>query len=231
MTRQIVDALEANLTTEEQEQLSHQDTDDLEAYDYYLRGREYFYRNTQTMNAQARQMFERALELDPRYAAAYAMLGFTHWADGSWRWSPNPHQSLEQMSELVQKALAVDDSLPLAYQLLGYAYLFKEQQYEQAIAAAEHAIALSPNDAESYARLATILSFSGLHQFFVLDSALISFLLRDLLILVKLCHEKLLSLEQRPKFLPDPNTSLLPLQKDVASFRLALAQASGIFPV
>ena len=50
-------------------------TDNLEAYDYFLRGVEYFWRFTKETNAQARQMFEKAVALDPQYAEAYAWLG------------------------------------------------------------------------------------------------------------------------------------------------------------
>ena len=161
VTQQIVAALQVTLTEGERGQLTHKQTDNLEAYDYYLRGRELYYRATQEMNAQARQMFERAIELDPQYAAAYAMLGFTHWIDGAWYWSSYPQQSFEQMFVAGQKALALDDTLPLAYQLLGYTYVWRDKNYEQAISAAEKAISLDPNNAESYARLATVFTASG----------------------------------------------------------------------
>ena len=64
------------------------------------------------------------------------------------RWSPAP-QTLEQAFALAQKAVALDDSLPISHQLLGYVYLWKKQ-HEQAIAEAERAIALDPNDADGY---------------------------------------------------------------------------------
>ena len=44
----------------------------------FLRGMEYLYRFTKEANAQARQMFEKAIELDPQYAEAYAWLGWTY---------------------------------------------------------------------------------------------------------------------------------------------------------
>ena len=54
-------------------------TDNLEAYDFFLRGVEYFWRFTKETNVQARQMFEKAIALDPQYAEAYAWLGWTYW--------------------------------------------------------------------------------------------------------------------------------------------------------
>ena len=53
-------------------------TDNLEAYDTFLRGVDYFYRYTKESNAQARPLFEKAIELDPQYAEAYAWLGWTY---------------------------------------------------------------------------------------------------------------------------------------------------------
>ena len=106
-------------------------------------------RFTKEANAQARQMFEKAIELDPQYAEAYAWLGWTYLVEWVLRWSQDP-QTLERAFALAQQAVALDDSLPRAHVLLGYVYLWKKQ-YEQAIAEAERAIALDPNDAEGYA--------------------------------------------------------------------------------
>src|SRR5438093_2101879 len=76
----IVLALKVKLTPEEQAQFKRAPTNNLEAYDYYLRGLESwhraFYETRKEANAQARQMFERAIELDPQYAGAYAGLGW-----------------------------------------------------------------------------------------------------------------------------------------------------------
>src|SRR5262249_38878035 len=78
VVRKIVTTLRLQLTVQEQGILVRKTTDNLEAYDYFLRGLESFNRTTQETNAQARQMFEKALELDPQYAEAYAFLGLTY---------------------------------------------------------------------------------------------------------------------------------------------------------
>ena len=108
---------------------------------------------------QARQMWEKALELDPEYAAAYMALGWTYSMEWGEQWSPNS-QALEQVFALAQKALALDDSLADAHRLLGWAYLAKNQ-YEQALAEVERCITFNPNDAFAYAWLADILSRTG----------------------------------------------------------------------
>ncbi|HEY7492098.1 MAG TPA: tetratricopeptide repeat protein [Candidatus Tectomicrobia bacterium] len=162
IAHRIVAALAVQLTAGEQARLGRKYTDNLEAYDNYLRGLDYGHHYTQEANVQARQMFERAITLDPQFAAAYAALAWTHMLDWVWQWSQDP-QNLERGFALAQQAVALDDTLPLAHRILGDAYLW-QQQHDQAIAEAERAIALDPNDAEGYATLAEMLAFVGRPQ-------------------------------------------------------------------
>jgi adenylate cyclase len=111
-------------------------------------------------NEQARQMYEKAIELDPHYAGAHAGLGWTYFNDWLFRWSPDSAQSLERAFEVTQRAIALDDSLPLPHQVLSHLYMW-QKQHEQAIVEAERSIALNPNDAEGYLQLGNILVFAG----------------------------------------------------------------------
>jgi TolB-like protein/class 3 adenylate cyclase/Flp pilus assembly protein TadD len=158
--QKIVTALRVKLTAEEHERFQRAPTNNLEAYDFYLHGQESglraFYETKKELNAQARQMYEKAIELDPRYAGAYAGLGWAYWVDWFFLWNPDRVQALERASELAQKAVALNDSLPEPHVVLGWVYLWKKQ-YEQAIAEVEKAIALDPNNAGSYLTLGTIL--------------------------------------------------------------------------
>ncbi len=159
IVQQIVTTLKLQLTLEEQGYSARKHTDNLEAYDAFLRGHEYYWRYTQETNAQARQMFEKAITLDSQYAEAYLWLGVTYWTEWFQHWSADP-QTLERTLALAQQALALDDSLPLAHSLLGGVYTQK-QQYDQALAEGERAIALNPNNGESYAFQAQGLWFAG----------------------------------------------------------------------
>jgi adenylate cyclase len=159
VVQKIVTTLKLQLTLQEQGILVRKTTDNLGAYDYYLRGVEHFNRFTQETNTQARQMFEKALALDPQYAEAYAFLGWTYEWEWGAQWSQDP-QALERALVLAQQAVALDDSLPLAHSALSRASLWKKQ-HDKAIAEAERAIALDPNDADGYARLGAVLDFAG----------------------------------------------------------------------
>src|SRR5262249_17271708 len=97
-----------------------QPTDNLEAFDYWLRGEECYWRWTRQDHISARRFFEKALTLDPKYPDAYAELGWTY----SWavflQWSENPRADIKQASELAQKALALDDSNSRALALVSW---------------------------------------------------------------------------------------------------------------
>jgi TolB-like protein/Flp pilus assembly protein TadD len=159
IVRKIVTTLKLQLTLQEQGILVRKHTNNVEAYDAFLRGLEYFWRISKEGNTQARWMYEQAIELDPQYADAYAQLGFTYFMEASLSWSADP-QTLERALAFEQRALVLNDSLPLAHTVLGLVYV-RQQQYDQAIAAGERAIALAPNNAGAYVAQADALSIAG----------------------------------------------------------------------
>jgi adenylate cyclase len=162
VAQKIVAALKVELTEDEQERLVRKYTDNMEAYDYYLRGAEYFNRFTKEANVQARRMFERSIELDSEFAAAYLYLGHTYLVDWFMGWNQDPH-ILEQAYEIGQRAIALDDSSAGGYCLVGHVYLWKKQ-HDQAIAVFERAIDLNPNYPMVCAGLGDILSWAGRPQ-------------------------------------------------------------------
>jgi adenylate cyclase len=135
-------------------------SDNIEAYDDYLRASEYFVSNpTKERNAKARQMCEKAIALDPQYADAYALLGFTYLIDMNNQWSRDPHVS-DRIFQLAQQALALDPSNGGAYRVLSQLYL-KKRQYDKSVAAAERSFVLDPSTSFSYDFLAFALTASG----------------------------------------------------------------------
>jgi adenylate cyclase len=84
ITQQIVAALRIEVRAAELERVRRIPTENLTAYDAWLRGLEYYLPLTKEGNAQARRLFERAIVLDPQYASPYARLGWTYWMEWVW---------------------------------------------------------------------------------------------------------------------------------------------------
>ena len=97
VTYQIVAALKVTLTPNEQARLGDGGTSSLEAYDHFLRGREFLYGEEKTLAKfeAAVDQFQHAIRIDPNYAQAYAGLGWAYVFDYMNRWSPDPDRSLE----------------------------------------------------------------------------------------------------------------------------------------
>jgi adenylate cyclase len=159
VTGKIVDALEVSLTERERAGVEQVPTDNLMAYDYFLRGITYFGRFTKESNRQAREIYERAIELDPDFALAHATLAWTHLIDWMVQWSDDPNTP-ERAFELAQRALALDDSVGSAHSVLAYQRAYKGH-YQEAVAEAEKAILLNPSDANGLFHLAIMLINAG----------------------------------------------------------------------
>src|SRR5206468_10194874 len=97
IVQKIVTTLRLQLTLWEQGHLVRKTTDNLEAYDSFLRGLEALNRYTPEARIQARQRFEKALALDPQYAEAYARLGMTYARGWTLQWDQDS-QALDRKS-------------------------------------------------------------------------------------------------------------------------------------
>lgn len=159
ITLKILTALQVKLTHGQEAQMQGS-TDSLDAWGYFVRGISFFERFTKEDNAKAQELFEGAVELDSKYAAAWTMLGWTHWIDASYGFRQSPKDSFQQAVMLAQKALELDEANPDVHSLLGGVHLF-QGQHEQAVSEGKKAVALRPNDACNLALLAQTLSYSG----------------------------------------------------------------------
>jgi len=159
VTQRIVSAMAVKLTEAEKRRLGRPPTGNPEAYDLVLRGHEERRLTTRDGNAEARRLFVKALDLDPNYAGAYLGMAWTHLQSWQFMWSTD-REGLERARELAEKAIALNDSLVGAHHVLGQIYLWMKQ-HDRAIAEAQQAVALAPNDADGYETLAETLCWSG----------------------------------------------------------------------
>jgi adenylate cyclase len=160
VTRHIVAALALNLTENDRQRITAEHTDNLEAYDCFMRGREQFWRLTKAANVQARDLFQRSIALDQKFAPPYAFVAITHGLDYLNRWSADPAQSLELAEKNAAQAVALDDQYPYAHWALALTNLYM-RRHDQAICEAERAISLDPNLALGHEVLGSTLNFSG----------------------------------------------------------------------
>src|SRR5712692_10408934 len=162
IVRRIVTTLKLQLPLDTQwKYFAAQHTDNPEAYDDYLRGAEYVLTFSADGILKGRQMFEKAIELDPAYTDAYGWLGYTYFWSWYSQYSGDDPKVLDQAIGLEQKAIALDDAHAYAeHTLLCRFYPFK-RQYEQAVTECQRAIELAPSYFNPYFWLAETSVRSG----------------------------------------------------------------------
>ena len=143
VAQQIVEALKLKLSFSEKVSLTKRQTLNAQAYDLYLRGQAYLYRLTKRGTEYAIQLFEKAIELDPRYAAAYAGCSCAY--GQMYGWFAREDQYRDKAQEFSFKALMYDNTLPEAYTAMGLSY-FIWGKFEEATASVGKAIELDPDD-------------------------------------------------------------------------------------
>lgn len=154
ITEGIVRALEVKLVDSGRVVLTRVETDIPEAYDCFLRGREQYRLFSKDGNVTVRGLFEKAIQLDSKYAAAYAGLAEVCLHD----WFMGSPDALDRAFQLTLRSSALDPSLPLVYEALGNVHLFK-RQHEEAVTAIRRWVEIEPSNAEGYANLAGVLHF------------------------------------------------------------------------
>ncbi|MHB8094831.1 MAG: tetratricopeptide repeat protein [Candidatus Aminicenantales bacterium] len=157
VARRIAQDLRARLTPGEKARLKKKVTVNPEAYAYYSRGREYYYKYTPEDNEQAITLFRKAVENDPSFAPAWAGLGDA-FAMG-WRYG-SEKASLETAVEMSRKALSLDPDLAEGHKALGLA-LESQGNVAEGLESYYRAVALNPNYAPVVANIGSINASMG----------------------------------------------------------------------
>ena len=160
ITKKIITAMQVKLTEGEQARAAARGTDNLEAYLKCLQANEYLHRGNIENNALAKQLTEEAIALDPEYAWAYYNLGRARQSDVWYGTSKSPKQVLAEATELLQKAIVLDDNLAEAHGFLGFIYSV-ERQHDKAFAQGKKAVALNPNSAMAHLWLGKVFTFAS----------------------------------------------------------------------
>ena len=149
ITREVVIALDVRLSAGEQARFWSSGTKNLEAWECVRLGMDLVNRGTPEGLREARRLCERALDLDPNYAMAWVVLGWTHHheVDVGYAAKEIPESALGSALDCAKKALELDPSFADAYSLQSFCHLSRGE-HDQAIAMSEKAVALAPNHAE-----------------------------------------------------------------------------------
>lgn len=160
ITRRLAGTLASNVSRVEEQRALAKPPGNLDAYDLVLRGRAELRRTTRASNREARQQFERALQLDPNYATAYAGLGLAYYEMVVLGWTEFSDDMLARAEELARKALLIDPENIDAHRLLSRVHNVL-LQYDRALVEIDRALALNPSDAESHSQRGSILLWTG----------------------------------------------------------------------
>lgn len=162
INQQIVSALAVTLTAGEKEHVAYKETDNIEAYDAFLKGREHFARFTPEDFSKAKNYFEQAIKLDPDYSRVYAALAYLYWRGAEWNW----HKSLEVgqaeariLARTYQKK-AMKNPTSYAHMVASAIRLY-QRLHDEALAESERALALEPNDPLAHSHMALVLMYVG----------------------------------------------------------------------
>jgi len=143
----------------EKRTLEKKPTENTEAYTFFLRGRELLREDTEASVREALSLFEKAIELDPRFAKAYVGVAECHdWLSNS---GGEPYEvSLSQVKSSLDRAIELDPDLPEAHAVLS-AMFFAKDDMPSMEAEARRALDLNPSLPETYVMLSEVAAAKG----------------------------------------------------------------------
>jgi TolB-like protein len=150
ITSSVVGAIAPKLQTAEVRRAKHKPTENLDAYDYYLRGLARARRWTREANDQALQLFERAFALDNGLACAYGMAAWCYMQRKVRGWMIDHVQESAEAKRLAWKAVHSGGDDAVALCMGGYALAFLAHEFDDAAAFMDRGLAVNPNLAQTW---------------------------------------------------------------------------------
>jgi len=159
VTQTIVTNLAVKIGRGEQQRLQDRDTENIQAYDYYLQGMEYYNRFSPKQNLKARELFSKAVELDNDYTTAHTKYGWTFLTEWMMGWTDDM-RSLNHAAEVADKISAGGSANEMTYCLLANSHLWKKE-HQKAMDLFKNLETYQYNQAEILSDFANILNFCG----------------------------------------------------------------------
>jgi TolB-like protein/Tfp pilus assembly protein PilF len=161
LSERIVTTLAPHVHQAELRRAMRKRPDSLDAYDFVLRGLDLMYQLRRDEFERAREMFERAIDLDPAYASPYALCANWHSIRVGQGWSDDRARDNEEVARLATAALERDPFDARALALCGHLRALLFRDYESAFALFDRALAASPNSSEAWRRSSPAYSYVG----------------------------------------------------------------------
>jgi adenylate cyclase len=149
ITQEIVEALEVQLTFGEVARIWRKRSGSPLAYEHFLKARSLYLNFAKHTHAQARVELGKALAINPRFLPALQMLGFTLTDQARFGWEKDPAATYQAALDCADRAQAADPDCNEAHLIRGYVWTF-QRLHDEATAAGERAIALSPSNTDAY---------------------------------------------------------------------------------
>jgi adenylate cyclase len=160
ITQKIVTELDVQLVEGIEARSFRRTTNNVEAYQYFLQGRENTIRMTRESLTLGRQLLEKAIKLDPKFAMAYAFLAANRLLVVIFGFTDSPAQDLDRALELAERAIVLDESQGYPHVMVGRIYMQK-RELDKGLPYAKKAIELEPNGADVNAIYAHMLEAAG----------------------------------------------------------------------
>ncbi len=156
----VVLALNVKLIEGEQARIWRRETKSFEAYLLYLQAKKLLLKPSKSAIPRARQLYQKALDLDPEYTEALEEIGWSHSIAFRFGWTKTPAADLARAEALARKVMEMDPEHPGGYNLLGD-ILVTKGRHDEGVALCERAVALAPNKSEANAVCARINVLAG----------------------------------------------------------------------
>jgi len=156
----LANSLAVKLSRQEKQRLARHATNNLQAYQLFLEGQRISKQYTREASAQAMELYQQAVKLDPAYGRAYGAMGFLLGQDYRRGWTDHPQETLDRALALAKQGVALDDTIPQTWWSLGYVYM-RSRNHKLAEQAASESIRIAPNYADGYGLLSLINNFLG----------------------------------------------------------------------
>ncbi|MEE4116691.1 MAG: tetratricopeptide repeat protein [Marinilabiliaceae bacterium] len=161
ISKAVASALKTILTPEELKDIEKIPTENLDAYNYYLRGNVFYSRSYEKRDwTYALNMYNKAIELDPQFALPYTMIARSH-LSLYWFHHDRSRMQLEKSLEAIEAALNINPDLGEAYLAYGVYYYHGHLDYKQALKYLQKAQEYLPNNGECLYYIACVLRRMG----------------------------------------------------------------------